>query len=239
MGLGEAGLRGHLPVGGAGSGELVGVDDDRRLLLVDAEHGRLALADQAVGHLVAAGDPEPPALGGVALADALGQLAAVGLRLVGLADELVPGRGVGAQEPFIGEEDDDPGGMEMVLDRDERLLEVPQEAGDIAHDEDVEGATLGRGDHRLPRRGPPGRGPARGSHRPLQAGIDEPVAFDGAVLLLALGVGTEVVPLTRGRLAEPSGRPHAGEVVELAGQRSLHAAVLRVSEGSGTVPRPR
>jgi hypothetical protein len=29
---------------------------------------------------------------------------------------MVPGAGVGAQEPFIGEEDDDTSGMEMVLD---------------------------------------------------------------------------------------------------------------------------
>ncbi len=62
---------------------------------------------------------------------------------MGLADELVPGGGVRGQQPLIGEEDDDAGGMEMVLDRDERLLEVPQEAGHVAHDEDVEGATLG------------------------------------------------------------------------------------------------
>ena len=135
---------------------------------------------------------------------------------MGFADELVPGTGVGAQEPFIGEEDDDPRGMEMVLDRDERLLEVAEEAGDVADDEDVEGTTLGRADHRLPRRGPPGRGPAGRGDGPLETGIEEAIAFDGAVLLLALGIGAEVVPLPGGGLAEPSGRPHPTQVIELS-----------------------
>jgi hypothetical protein len=178
---------------------------------------RLAFADDAEGHLVAAGDPEASPLRGVALGDTLAELAAVRLRFVGLADELVPRRGVRAQEPFIGEEDDDTSGMEMVLHRDERLLEIAQEAGDVAHDEDVEGAGRGGADHRLPRRGAPGRRPARRRHRPLEAGIDEGIALDGAVLLLALGVGTEVVPLPGRRLTEPASRPHAAEVVELAG----------------------
>ena len=199
---------------------------------------RLAFADQAVGHLVAAGDAEPSPLRGVALAHTLRQLPAVGLGLVGLADELVPAPWVRGEQPFIGEEHDDPRGVEMVLDRDERLLQVAQEAADVADDEDIEGATLGGGDHRLPGRGPPGRGPSRGGHRPLQPGIDEAIAFDGPVLLLALGIGTEVVPLAGRGLAEPSGRPHPGEVVKLSGQRSFHAAVL-LSEGQGTVPRPR
>ena len=157
---------------------------------------------------------------------------------MGFPDELVPAPWVRGQQPLVREEDDHPRGMEMVLHRDERLLEVAQEAADVAHHEDVEGTTLGRADHRLPGRGPPGRGPARGRHRPLQASIDEGVAFDGPVLLLALGIGTEVVPLAGRRLTEPSCRTHTGEVVELAGQRSLHAAVL-LSEGQGTVPRPR
>ena len=123
----------------------------------------------------------------------------------------------------------------MVLDRDERLLEVEQEATDVAHDEDVEGTALGRADHRLPRGGPPRRGPATGGHRPLDPGIHEGVPLDGPVLLLALGVGNEVVPLARRGLAEPPGRPHPRQVVELAGQDPLHAAVL-LSVGQGTVP---
>ena len=102
--------------------------------------------EQAVGHLVATGDPESPALGSVALADALAELPAVGLGLVGLTDELVPRRGVRGEQSFVREEDDDPRGMEMVLDRDECLLEVAQEAADVADDEDVEGTTLGRAD---------------------------------------------------------------------------------------------
>ena len=133
-----------------------------------------------------------------------------------LADELVPGGRVGGEEAFIGEEDDDPGGMEMVLDRDERLLEVAQEATDVAHDEDVEGTSGGRADHRLPGGGAPGGGPPTGCHRPLEPGIDEGIPFDGPVLLLALGIGAEVVPLPGGRLAEPPGRPHPGQVVELS-----------------------
>jgi hypothetical protein len=48
---------------------------------------RLAFADDAEGHLVAAGDPEASPLRGVALGDTLAELAAVGLGLVGLADE--------------------------------------------------------------------------------------------------------------------------------------------------------
>ncbi len=135
-------------------------------------------------------------------------------------------------------EDDDTGGMQVVLDRDERLLEVPEEAGDVADDEDVETATLCGANHRLPRGGAPGRGPARRRDRPLESGIVEAVALDGPVLLLALGVGAEVVPLAGGGLAEPPCRPHALQIVELSGQDPLHAAVL-LSAGQGTVPRPR
>ena len=116
---------------------------NRRLLLVHPQDRGLALPDDAEGHLVAAGDPESPALGGVAFGDALAELPAVRLGLVGLADELVPGARVRGEQPLIGEEHDDTGGMEVILDRDERLLDVPQEPGHVAHDEDIEATTLG------------------------------------------------------------------------------------------------
>ena len=87
----------------------------------------MALADQAVRGPVAARHAEAPALGAVALAHPLGELAAVRLGLVGLADELVPVAGVAREQPLVGEQDGDARGREVVLDRDERLLEVAQE----------------------------------------------------------------------------------------------------------------
>ena len=89
-----------------------------------------------------------------------------------LADELVPVAGVGRQEPLVGEQHGDAGRVEVVLDRDQRLLEVAQEAADVADDEDVEGAVLRGRDHRLPGRGPPGRRPARRRDRPLEPGVE-------------------------------------------------------------------
>jgi len=104
-----------------------------------------------------------------------------------------------------------------VLDRNEGLLEVAQEAAHVADDEHVEGARLRRRHHRFPRRSAPCRGPAGGSNGPLEGAVRETVPGDGAVLLFALGIRAESVPLSGGRLAEPARRPHSADLVERLG----------------------
>ena len=48
---------------------------------------------------------------------------------------------------------------------------------------------------------------------PCAPGIDEPIAADGAVLLLALRIRSEAVGLTLGRLADPARGTKATEVL--------------------------
>jgi hypothetical protein len=57
--------------------------------------------------------------------DSLAELAAEGLGLVGLTDELVPLVWIARQNALVGEEDGDVGGMELVLDDIEGLPKVP------------------------------------------------------------------------------------------------------------------
>ena len=183
--------------------------------------------------------PEPSALGGVALAHALRELPAVGLGLVGLADELVPGRGVRGEQPFIGEEDDDPRGMEMVLDRDERLLEVAQEAGRRS-------PRRGRRRHRRwpSRSSPPRWRCARPRSSPRLPPTTRARHRRGRS---ARWRGPAARAGRRGRSC-PTGRPSdsrnhlAARIPDRSsssrGSDPLHAAVL-LSAGQGTVPRPR
>ncbi len=129
----------------------------------------------------------------------------------GLADELVPVAGIARQEPLVGEEDGDARRREVVLDRDERLLEVAQEAGDVADHEQVERAGPGGAEHRLPGGRPPGRGPAGRGHRPLEAGVDEPaLARSPGPAARAGPPGRSCrtgLPCSRGTSGPPAGPP--------------------------------
>ena len=57
-----------------------------------------------------------------------------------------------------------------------------------------------------------------------EPGVDEAVAFDEAVLLLALAGGSETVVLAGRGLADPAGDTQTPDIVERARQ-ALHAAV--------------
>jgi len=54
VGLGEPGLRRHLPVGGTGRRDVEGVRDDRSLRPVEAQSRGAALTDEPIGSPVAA-----------------------------------------------------------------------------------------------------------------------------------------------------------------------------------------
>src|ERR1035437_1611756 len=127
----------------------------------------------------------------------------------------------------------------MILDGDQSLLEVAQETADVADHEDVERAFAGRGQHGLPGRSAPGRCPARRCHRPLEPGVDPPAARDAAILLLALSVGTEIVPRAGGRLAKRAGNPQAGDMVERERQGAFHGAGSFGMRSVSTLPLAR
>ena len=126
---------------------------------------------------------------------------------MGFAYEVVPAVRVGADDPLVTEQDRYPGGVE-IIDGNESLLEVAGEPGYIPDEEQVisarsrglgHGPKLGRLVHRAPRRGT----------LPGKPGIEEAIAFDDPVLEFALGIGSPVVVLARGRLADPAGHPES------------------------------
>ena len=171
--------------------------------------------DRPERRLVAARHAEPPALRGIALPDPLRQPAAVRLGLDRLPGPAFPLVLIGGQDPLVGEQDHGAAGVEVVAGID-RGPQVPGEPGDVADDEDL--PVLARaGEHLRPlaSRGdrPPGVGDLPGA-----AGVDEAPALDRPGLLFELGVGPEVVRLARRRLADPTRRTAAAEVLERAGQ---------------------
>jgi hypothetical protein len=129
VGLGQASGGCDLPVCLACGGEFVRATNRRCGRLIDPQRRRLALADDAVWRSVAAGYPESTALRGVAFTDALGELAAVRLGLMGLADELVPVVRVRAEQTLAREQDHHAGRVKMIFNGDERLLEVAKGNG--------------------------------------------------------------------------------------------------------------
>jgi hypothetical protein len=64
VGLGQAGLGGHLPIGAAAGGQLVRLANDHRVRLVDPQRRGMSLANDPERGPVAAWDPEPAALRG-------------------------------------------------------------------------------------------------------------------------------------------------------------------------------
>ena len=202
-----------LAIGATACRELVGAADDRHGLLVDGDGA--AIPDRAQRRLVAARDAEPPALRGIALADPLGEPAAVRLGLDRLSGPALPLVLVGGEDPLVGEQDHGTPGVEVVASVD-RGPQVSCEPGHVADDQDLP-VVAGAGEHLRPLPGRRDR-PPRVGHLPGAARVDEAPALDGAGLLLELGVGPEVVRLPCRRLADPARRTAAAEVLERAGQ---------------------
>jgi hypothetical protein len=155
-------------------------------------------------------------LGGVAVGDPLGQPPAVLLGAGRLRDELVPVMRVRREDPPVAHDERDPDGMEAVLEELESPPEVPLPAVGVAGEEEIERSGAGLGEHLRHRRRAPDGAAAVGDleHEP---GVDEAVALDEAILLLALARGAEAVVLARGGLADPTGHPQTSNVVERAG----------------------
>jgi hypothetical protein len=113
--------------------------------------------------------------------------------------------------------------MEVVFEEFERAAEIALPAVRVAGEQEVKAACLGLVEHLDHRRGAPDRRAALG-HLEEASGVDEAIALDEAILLLALTRWAEAVVLTLGRLSYPAGDPQAPYVVERARQ-PLHAAL--------------
>ena len=111
---------------------------DYRPRFVDPEDRRSTFADDAERRPIAARNADPAAFDGVALTHPLAEPPAVCLRLVRLADELVPVRQITGQDLLVDEQHRDTGRTELVLDDVEGLLEIAQEPTHVADHEDVE-----------------------------------------------------------------------------------------------------
>jgi len=134
------------------------------------------------------------------------QLAAVALGFDRLTGPGVPGTLVAGEDALVGKEDGGARGVEGPTGVDVRF-ERAGEAARVAHHEDVEG-DAGAAEHLAP--GGMCRDlPARVGDRPLDPGVDEPVALDGSGNLQALALGAEVVVLACGGLAYPGRRTQA------------------------------
>ncbi|HEU4571619.1 MAG TPA: hypothetical protein VFR93_02960 [Candidatus Limnocylindrales bacterium] len=145
-------------------------------------------------------------LRGIPVGDPLRQAAAVPLGTRRLGDQLVPVTGVRREDPPVAHDEGDAGRVEAVFEQLEGPAEVPLPAVGVPGEQQVERAGPRLGEHLRHRRRAPDGGPAVGDleHEP---GVDEAVAVDEAVLLLALAGRGEAVVLARGRLTDPAGDP--------------------------------
>ena len=129
---------------------------------------------------------------------------------------------VGGQDPPVAHDERDAGRVEAVLEELERPAEVALPAVGVPGQEQVEGAGARLGEHLGHRRRAPDRGAAVGDLE-HEARVDQAVALDEAVLLLALARRAVAVVLAGGGLADPAGDPQPADVVERAGQPLEHA----------------
>ena len=125
--------------------------------------------------------------------------------------------GIGGEDPPVAHDERHPGRVEVVLEQLERPAQVALPAVGVPGEEQVEGAGLGLGEHLGHRRRAPDRGAAVGDLE-HEAGVDEAVALDEAVLLLALAGRAVAVVLAGRRLADPAGDAQSADVVERARQ---------------------
>ena len=157
----------------------------------------------------------------VAIGHSLGEAEGVALRRRRLGDELVPVVGIGREDAPVAHDERHPRWMEVILEELERPAQVALPAVGVPGKDQVEGARLGLGEHLVHRRRAPDRGAALGDLE-HEAGVDEAVALDEAVLLLALAGRAIAVVLAGRRLADPAGGAQAADLVEGARQ-ALHA----------------
>ena len=162
-------------------------------------------------------------LRGVAVADPLREPAAVPLGARGLGHELVPVVRVGRENPSVAHDEGHADRVQPVLQELEGPAKVPLPAVGVAGEEQIERAGTSPGEHLGHRRRAPYRRPAVGDLED-EPGVDEAVALDEAVLLLALARWPEAVVLADGGLSDPPGHAQPPDVVERARQ-ALHAAV--------------
>ena len=94
---------------------------------------------------------------------------------------VAPVVGITREQALVGEEDHDPRRLEVVLDGDEGLLEVAEEAAGISDDENLEGACTGSREHRLPLIRLPGALPSRRGNRPLETGGFDQLGLQNSV----------------------------------------------------------
>lgn len=121
--------------------------------------------------------------------------------------------------------------MQAVLQELERPPEVALPAVRVPGEEEVERPRLRLREHLGHRRRAP-NGAATVGHLEHEPGVDEPVAVDEAVLLLALARRTAAVVLAGRRLADPAGHAQAPDVVERARQALQGAGFLHAAPAS-------
>jgi hypothetical protein len=163
------------------------------------------------------------ALGRIAIGHALGEAEGVPLRRRRLGDEFVPVMGIKREDPSIAHDERHSGGMEVIFEEFEGAAQVALPAVRVPGQDQVEGACLGPGQHLVHRWRAPDRRAALGDLE-HESRVDEAVALDKAVLLLALAGRAVAVVLAGRRLADPAGDAQSPDVVERPRQ-SLHAAV--------------
>jgi hypothetical protein len=160
---------------------------------------------------------------GVAIAHSLGEAEGVPLRRRRLGDELVPVMGIRREDASVAHDECHTGRVEVVLEQLEGAAQVALPTVGVPGKDQVEGTRLGPGEHLVHGRRAPDRGAALGDLE-HETGVEQAVAFDEAILLLALAGRAIAVVLAGRRLADPACDAQAADLVEGARQ-ALHAAV--------------
>jgi hypothetical protein len=157
----------------------------------------------------------------IAVGDPLAQTAAVDLGAMRFANHLIPVVRVAREQASIAHDQRYAGRMKGVFNELEEAAQVALPTVGVSGEEHVELARPSGRKH-LGHLGVPPHGPAGLGNLPAQAGVDQAETLGEAVHLLALAVRSVAVELLVCRLAHPSGRTKAAEIVQGTRKGSLH-----------------
>ena len=141
----------------------------------------------------------------IAIGHPLGEAEGVPLRRRRLGHELVPVVGVGREDAPVAHDERHPGRMKVIFEKLEGPAQVALPAVGVPGEDQVEGARPwpGASISFMVARAPDRR--AALGDLEHEAGVDEAVALDEAILLLALAGRAVAVVLAGGGLADPAG----------------------------------
>jgi hypothetical protein len=161
----------------------------------------------------------------IPIGDPLAQTAAVYLGAMRRAHHLIPVVRVAREQTPVAHNQSYASRVESVFNELEEAAQVALPPVGVARQEHVELARSGGRKHLRHLRMPP-HSPAGLGYLPAQSGVAQAIALGESVHLLALAIRSVTVELLVCRLAHPSSRAKATEVVQRTGKRPAYHALI-------------